>query len=447
MHKLFYLLSLLVLPMWMNAQDEQLRYEDFTYLDNIKSVRLYRVDSVLSQPIVPLKSAVRLRFSFDDMDADNKDYIYTLTHCDANWQPSDIDELDYLDGFTENNITDYQFSYNTIAEFTHYSVTLPNEDVRWTKSGNYLLKVYEDEDDLTLAITRRFVVAERIMNPEANFIRPANPEISSTHQQLDLILNYANLRVNNPQDEISITVLQNGRWDNALTGIKPTYNRNEKLVYDRQAKIIFPGGKEFRHLDLSTFNFKNTSIEEIEEYENYYKVYLRPDKSRTFRPYVYRFDLNGKYFPANFELSNQLKRADQFDAGQIYFFSRDRITEHAQQSDYAWVYFTLEAAMPYEGKEIYIYGGLTDWQLHPNFRMEYNEANNTYEGAAYLKQGFYDYAYAMVDQAAEVQKPTFKELEGHWHETENDYTILVYWKPFGQRFESVSAFQTYNTVR
>ena len=459
MNKGYWWCLLCWLPFCGVAQEEGLRNHDYVYLDNLYSVQLQRTDSLLGQPIIPLNSVIKLRLSFDDLDPEVKDYIYTLTHCDINWQPSDIDELDYIDGFTENDVQEYRFSYNTIKEYTHYELLLPNEDVRWTKSGNYLLKVYEDEGERRLALTRRFVVYERLMGIEGRFFRPANPEYSSTHQELDFTVSHNNIRIGNPHEEINAVVLQNGRWDNALLNIKPKFIRNEKLVYDHQGKIIFPAGKEFRRLDLRSFDFRTGRIAEIEEYDEEYEVYLKTEKPRPYRPYIYHGDLNGRYIVENLDVNRQFGRTSHVDIVDSYNQREDEEEDektpeelerereaHALQGDYGLAHFSLKSVIPFEGKKVYLFGELTDWQLQDKYELQYNNETNSYEGEALLKQGYYNYYYALSD----TEKPgaiELSETEGHWHETENDYTVLIYWRPFGQRYDRVVAVKTFNSVR
>ena len=446
MNKLFCLLGILIFPLLMQAQEEEFRSENFVYKENIKSALIHRPDSVLADPIVFLNSPVQLRFSFDDMDADVKDYYYTLTLCDADWKPSELDELDYLDGFTENDLEDYQFSFNTLTEYTHFFLDLPNEDVRWTKSGNYLLRVYENEDELSLAITQRFVVAERTMQVEGNFVRPGNPAISSTHQEFDFVVRHPNLRIVNAQDEISVTILQNNRWDNALTNLKPRFARNEQLVYDYQGKIIFPAGKEFRHVDLRNLESRTGRVREIEEYEDHYDAYIKEEKPRPYLPYTSGFDINGKFVIENLDVFTPFNQTIDAAVEKGVIFTKEGRTEHDRQGNYVNAYFSLRAPIPYDGKKVYLFGALTAWQIQPQYQLEYNDANNAYEGAAYLKQGYYDYLYALVDED-DPKKIDFSLIEGDWHETENNYTVLVYWRAFGQRYDRVAAVKVFNSVR
>ena len=118
--------------------DNTIRYEDYVYKKNIKTVELRDESFILSKAILNLGSDEKLKLSFDDLDADIKSYAYTLIHCNANWEPSDLMPNEYIDGFLDNNINDYRYSFNTLQKFTHYNVTFPNSSLRITKSGNYV---------------------------------------------------------------------------------------------------------------------------------------------------------------------------------------------------------------------------------------------------------------------------------------------------------------------
>jgi len=176
------------------------------------------------------------------MQEDLRDIYYTVIHCDADWQPSVLTTMEYLDGFDEEQFDQYGFSINTLTEFTTYQLTLPNERFRWTKSGNYILVVYQNE------------------------------QRSKSHQELDFTVTFEGINVDDPKKEIHSTILQNGRWDNAVTNLPPQFVFRDRVVYDYQNKIVFPAGKEFRFIDLRTFSFKSEGVAAIDEYQDIYLV-------------------------------------------------------------------------------------------------------------------------------------------------------------------------------
>ena len=223
-------LFFLVFSFSLKAQDEVLRYEDWVYKDHIKSVRFHVDGLVLTQPIIDLGSDVALQLSFDDLEGGVKDYVYSVVHCNADWEPSVLAEMEYIDGFAEDRINDWRFSAKTLTPYTHYSLSLPHEDMRLTKSGNYLLKVYESGRQKTLALTRRFLVVEPLVQITPRMVNTAAVSKLRTHQEIDFLVNYERVPIRAAQQEIRATVLQNGRWDSALPLIPPRFVRTDQLV-------------------------------------------------------------------------------------------------------------------------------------------------------------------------------------------------------------------------
>lgn len=396
------------------AQDEGLKYYDHIYLDNIKSVRFHLEDLLLSQPLYEINSGGRLRFSFDDIDGDVKDYVYTVVHCDRNWNPSDLTEMEYIDGFPEEMLDNYSFSFKTIGAFTHFELMIPNRDMTLTKSGNYLLKVYEDEGEKRLAITRRFMVVDSKVDIQARMVRPSQVSLSNTHQEIDFMVNYQRFPMRSPQQEVRATILQNGRWDNAVVNLPPMFNRLDELSFDHQNKVVFPAGKEFRYLDLRSVYYPSENIYSIQAEEDIYEVALYKDQKRFNMAYLNREDINGKFVIETLDQNNM-----------------------DLSSNYANVLFALYSPEPYFDYDVYLFGGLTDWRIQNRFKMVYNNQLNGYVGKVMLKQGYYDYAYAVVPTDGSDRSANMSEVEGDWFETENEYTILIYYSPFGGRYDQL----------
>lgn len=421
MKKIFYpILLLFVFATSATAQDENLRYYDYIYLDNIKSVKFHVRGLFTSMPIISLGSFSQLELTFDDLEGDQKDYTYSIVHCNADWTPSQLFMNDYIDGFDDIDIRDFDFSFNTKSIYTNYWLRFPNEDIRLTKSGNFLLKVYEDEEEKQLAITRRFMVVDPSVTIEPDVVRPAAVSKSRTHQEIDFLITHEGFEIRNPRSELAVTVLQNGRWDTAITGLTPLFSRAEEQSFDYQDKIVFPAGKEFRYVDLRSVDFGSESIQHFEFIDGQYEAQLRTSKKRGSSGYLEIEDINGNFVIDNFD-------EDDPDL----------------ESEYINVLFSLYSPSEMYDQEIYVFGGLTDWQLKPEFRMVYNPANHTYVTKAKLKQGFYNFMYAALP--ANTENIDFEETEGDWFETNNDYTILVYYRPFGGRYDELIGASTFNS--
>ena len=428
-------------------------FENKVYKDNLRTVNLHITNSPLSYPIVSLASqAGVLVLYFDDVDAEVKDFTYTVQLCNQDWTVSDLGDMEYLEGFTEGDIRDYNFSQRVSTNFVHYRVELPNRDVRWTKSGNYILKVYENTGggDKELVITRRFMVTESIAKVQETIDYPVKVNLQQTHQEIDFkVVFQKGVDLKNPIKEVSATILQNGRWDNAISHIQPMQVRDQTLKFDYNNKIVFPASKEWRRLDMRSLENRSNEVYRIDELDDGFDVILYPDKKRTYKAHHSRIDLNGKYVVQNQDvfrgtsggILNQNNTTDSLS--QLVSIDPNQERRNSLQSDYALVYFSLESPTEYYDDDIYVYGALTNWELMEEFKMEYLPKDQAYTTQAWLKQGYYDYMYAYVKEGA--TKPDLSALEGDWYETKNDYTILVYYRPFGQGYDRLVAVQHSNT--
>lgn len=410
-----------------------LKYENYDYGPFVGAVR-FHVDGLrTSFPITDLAGSSRLLVSFDDLDGEVRDYYYTIIHCDRDWHPSELNQMEYLDGYSEERILDFQFSAKTLEDYTRYQFTIPNQSIHWTKSGNYLLVVYEKDNDYYPVLSRRFIVAERVIPVTPRLTRVSQPSKMRTHQEFDFVANFENFPLRNPQQDIKAVIMQNGRWDTAIDGLPPQFVLGNELRYDYQNKIVFPAMKEFRFIDLRNLRYPSQNIAQVERMPNRWEVTLLKDRPRDGQPYIEYEDLNGGFIIENQEQSNELA------------------------ADYAQVLFTFDAAEPFYDKDIYLMGAFTNWQTDERYKMAYNNAVNGYVLKLPLKQGFYNYAYGLMpasdgqpksrdkEEPEEEVQPDFSLTEGNFFETENNYLILLYYHPFGARYDQVVGFVQFST--
>lgn len=387
--------------------ENSLRYEDRTYVKNIKSILLSPDPAGLAPAIISLNSENKLFLSFDDLDADYKVYNFAIVHCTAKWEPSNILTSEYLDGFTQNPITDYRFSRGSIQNYTHYSASFPNFDMKITKSGNYLLKVFTDGNEEKLVFTRRFLVYEEKATVEAIVHAATVNADRNFKQEIDFNINYSSGEISNPYAELFPVILQNGRWDNAITGMQPQFVRDNQLVFDYEDVNVFRGGSEFRWFDTRTLRLQTERVDSIyRDSSSIFHVQLLPDEKRTYKRYVSSNDINGQFF------------IHTTDAG-----------DSELEGEYCYVHFFLPWILPEQSGNMYVFGALSEWQCRPEYRMTYNYAKKGYEVTAYLKQGYYNYEFVFLKDGTSVADDFF--VEGMHQETENEYTILVYFRKQG----------------
>jgi len=232
-------------------------FGDHTYVNNIHTILFHPKGDAFAPPHIRLNSNERLVLQFDDLDADFKNLYYTIIHCDAQWQPTQIQKFEYIRGFHEDIIRDYSRSVNTLTPYTQYYLVFPNDNMAPIISGNYILKVYLDGDPDRVVFTRRFVVFEELVGVTGT-VRPATlVRYRDTHQQLTFVVNTFNYLVSNPVQDLRVVISQNGRWDNAITGIAPRLIQGNRLTFEHDENLLFEAGNEFRRFDTRSLRFRS----------------------------------------------------------------------------------------------------------------------------------------------------------------------------------------------
>jgi hypothetical protein len=398
----------------------QSAYDNAVYRPEIKSVEFYNSSKKASFPIIMLGSNEKVILAFDNLLGGTQSYSYTIEHCDANWNSSNISTAEYLKSYNDDKITDYSYSTTTVQKYTHYELKLPNDNIAPKIPGNYVLKVYEDGDQSKLILTRKLYVVRPGIGIRAEIVPSNDNSTRQTNQKINFTLDYGNLRVQNPGTDLRTLIMQNARSETTIVNTQPTYIRSTQLVFSDVSQNDFPAGNEFRHIDTRSLKIKSERIARIIRGDTSNNILLLTDPDLGQPPYSFQYDLNGSFYVLN---------SDGIDP--------------RTDADYAHVYFTLSTkSSPDEGTP-YVVGQFNDYKPDDNSKMHFDASTGKFVSVIFLKQGVYDYTYVWVDKAGKTDDIT---LEGSHYETENDYQVLVYYRPPGARWEELIGYKVLNSA-
>ena len=355
-------------------------------------------------PVVRLGS--RLNLSFDDIIGDEADYYYTIEHFNFNWEPSQLSKNEYMAGFDNVRIAQYTNAYNTLQPYTHYELSIPNNDVRALKvSGNYLISVYNSNRELVFS--RKFMVYEPIAQISAEIKRSRNLEFIDEKQLVNFSINSPDLLLKNPEQNVKVSLIQNYNLKLAIHDLKPQYTIANELIYRYDTESSFWGGNEFLQFDNKDLRATTADVAAV-EMEELYHHFLYTDFTRRGEPYTYNPDINGGFVIRNLQAQNS-----------------------DTEAEYVWVHFRLKNYDPIDG-QIHLYGGFNNFELNSSTRLKYNEETGYYETARLFKQGFYNYKYVLLNPDGSLDDGF---ISGNYDETENVYSILAYYRNPGARYD------------
>jgi len=398
---------------------QPLRYFDYEYDPAVRSVQCYvptaQPTDVLLPPVVPLSQEQPITLEFDLLGSQAPRLTARLVHCNLDWQPSQLTDTQFLDIINEQVLTNYAISVNTKVPYYHYGWQMP----RVKLSGNYLVVVQNGAGQPLL--TRRLLVYEnQVVIGIEQGILAGGVDARYAYQQVNFRINYSGAQLLNPSVEVHAVLRQNFRWDNARFNLRPTFVRDAEKVLEYQYfnyENAFPGLSEYRYFDTRSLQANGLGVAQRDIRANPIQVALVPEATRNGQAYNAYVDANGQRVFENREYGNG-----------------------AVNGDYSQVRFTLNAPTPAPGP-VYIFGALSDWQLRDELRMRYDSAQQRYVGQALLKQGYYNYSYAVAPRQAGTA-PDELYFEGTHQETENQYDLLVYYRPPGLRADLLIAYQS-----
>ena len=386
-------------------------------LPQIHTVQAQLSDNPLAPPVIELNSDQQMRISFDELSYERRNFNYKIVHCNADWTPSVLSEVEYIDGFYDGIIDDYALSTNTTTLYTHYQLLVPNDELRLKVSGNYAVLIAENNDFDHLAAVACFSVVDSRIGVTGAVRTNTDIELSNRYQQLDFELHTNGYEVRDPFNELKVTVRQNQRWDNAATNLQPTYTSTTTQAYKNNRQLIFEGGNQYRSIDFSSEYTYGAGIERIVFDHEQFHVLLTPGDLRSKRSVAQGDDANGRYL-VNRQLSD----------------------DNDSEADYMWVHFVLPMDEPFLTGSIYLIGELCGNDIGEQARMTYDFAEHAYIKSLLLKQGGYNFQYLYVPKNSTTG--SLQPTEGSYWQTENEYTIYVYHRAWGERYDRLVAVKT-----
>ena len=402
---------LILFSSFLSAQVEEIQP-----LDYIKTITFKGNTPESQLPI--LKLGEYLVLEFDVLNGNEEDYYYEIKHYNFDWTPSVLAESEYLDGFNEQRIRNYQNSFNTYQIYSHYKLTIPNQQTRgFKKSGNYIITIYNDNDEIEF--TRKFMIYEDIANVGVAIKRSRDVSSINEKQSVDIVINSASLQFNNPKQTVKTVIVQNNNLRTAIKNLKPQYILGNELAYRYTNESSFFAGNEFLYFENKDLRGANTGVQFI-ELKELYNNYLYRDILRADRPYTYNPDING-----NFLINALDTNTPEIDA------------------DYAVVHFSLELNKLPKNKTIHVYGNFNNYAVDETTQMTYYDDEKTYELPLLLKQGFYNYKYVVKDKNGTIDEGA---ISGNFYQTENNYKVIVYYTDLGARYDRIIGLGEGNSV-
>ncbi len=405
----FFIITLFV-PLFLTGQVQEVDPPT-----DVKTISLGVVDNASGLAIINLND--RLVLEFDVLNNLEEDFYYVIEHFDSDWNPSQLMKTEYLAGMDNLRIVDYVNSFNTYQIYSHYRLQIPNQQTRLRVSGNYIIKIFDDYDDLVFS--RKFMVVEPMANVGVQIRRSRDVALINETQSVDFKVTPTTSNFNNPLETIKTTVLQNNNLKTAIHGLKPQYIMGNELVYRYTNASLFWGGNEYLFFENKDIRATNLGIQYI-DLQDLYHSYLYTNIERSRKKYTFNPDINGGF--------------------KVTVLDRD---DPRIEADYTYVHFSL-SAKEFLNATVYVYGGFNNFSTTKENEMVFNPNKGVYEASLLMKQGFYNYKYVVIDKENTLQEGA---ISGNFDETENNYKVLVYYRDLGARYDKLIGLGEANSVQ
>lgn len=373
----------------------------------VRSLQVRNPENFMAPPIIRLSTDDRLRINFDII-GDQHEYLrYRLVHCNADWTPSRLLESEYVDGFNEVEIDDYAYSSNTFVHYVNYNIELPNPDLPFLTSGNYVLQVYPEGEPDDILLQARFSVTENTVGINGIVSSRTDKGFNTNYQQLSLGVAAGEIKGVNPYQDLVVTVTMNNRPETTRTVSHPLRIEGRNVIFDHDQNLIFDASNEYRRFETVRADYPGMHVDSVRFEDNIWHAWLAIDEPRNDKDYTFDHTQKGRFMIDEYN-------ADDPDLG----------------ADYIVVHFSLDA--PYTpGIDIYVDGDFNNHRFDKKNLMSFDHTSGLYTLDIPLKQGSYNYQYVVVPQGGGKADPG--PVEGNKYETGNEYEVKVFLRLPGAR--------------
>ena len=399
-------------------ENKKIKYENKVYSDLIKSISIGNKSIDVGEPLLTLNTNSAINISFDQLDDQINSLQYEVIHCNIEWEESDLMEMEYLEGYKTNYIDNVNKSFGTLIPYVHYEFSIPNENLSLKRSGNYIIKIFDEYEPESSLATLKFYVSENTMQANLKVVETSNFEQRNYQQEFEFNYSYDPNKITDPYNNFLISVQQNHQEFNEISVNSPNFVRENSIVYLANSDRVFDGGNEFRFFDISSFRKASENVKNIRYIDSTYQIELIKEPKRSFKQYLSYRDLNGKFFLRSFDHQN------------------DEI-----QSEYGWVNFHL-SSNEVKNNDIYIFGQLSNWEINEKFKMKYDSTLKEYSHKVFLKQGYYNYMYVTVNENGKYSNRT---IEGAHFETENEYILKAYYRDPIDLYDRILSYKVFSS--
>lgn len=391
------------------------RFEQRVYSNEIKSIEIGVENLKSGEPCYKINSGKPLQVEFDLLNEHAASIQFELIHCDRNWVKSDLMEMEFIEGYASDYIEGITISSGTINQYVHYNFKIPNNNTKFLISGNYILKVFEEEQSDTPLFTVKIFVSEQTSDINFKLLESNDMEQRKYLQSYELNCTFNTSTIEDPYNNILVNIQQNHQEFDEQWLSGPNFIRENKLVFLPTEERTFNGGNEFRFFDISSFRSGSQKVEKLFFEENEYHVILKKESKRSYKQYLEYKDLDGRSF---------IRSYDADDA--------------SSEGEYGIVHFELPIREILEEK-VFLFGQLTNWSIDEKHQMKYDSISKSYKCEQLLKQGYYNYIYV-------TKKGDFintRQLEGAHFDANNEYVIKVYYLDPVNLYDRLLSYQVF----